>query len=94
VILPHATAYNRAAVPDAMRIIAAGLGVDDAAPGLWDLAKRIGAPTSLREIGMPADGLERAALLAIENPYYNPQPVEYAGVRKLLEDAYDGRRPA
>jgi maleylacetate reductase len=94
VILPHATAYNRAAVPDAMRIIAAGLGADDAAQGLWDLARRIGAPTSLREIGMPADGLERAARLATENPYYNPRPVEYAGVRQLLEDAYQGRRPA
>ena len=77
-----------------MRTIAAGLGADDAAQGLWDLAKRIGAPTSLQEIGMPAEGLERAARLATESPYYNPRPVEYAGVRQLLEDAYRGRRPA
>jgi maleylacetate reductase len=94
VILPHATAYNRKAVPEAMRVIAAGLGAEDAAQGLYDLAKRIGAPVALRDIGMPADGLDRAAKLATENPYYNPRPVDYAGVRQLLDDAYHGRRPA
>jgi maleylacetate reductase len=94
VILPHATAYNRAAVPEAMRVIAQGLGAKDAAQGLYDLAKAIGAPVSLREIGMPEDGLERAAKLATESPYYNPRPVEYAGVLQLLTDAYHGRRPS
>ena len=94
VILPHATAYNRAAVPEVMRIIAAGLGAKDAAQGLYDLAKSIGAPLALKDIGMPEDGLDRAAQLATENPYYNPRPVEQDGVRKLLEDAYHGRRPA
>ncbi len=94
VILPHATAYNRAAVPEVMRIIAAGLGAKDAAQGLYDLAKSIGAPLALKDIGMPEDGLDRAAQLATENPYYNPRPVEYEAVRKLLEDAYHGRRPA
>ncbi|HEX9489685.1 MAG TPA: maleylacetate reductase [Stellaceae bacterium] len=94
VILPHATAYNRAAVPEAMRIIAAALGAKDAAQGLYDLAKAIGAPLALGDIGMPADGLDRAAQLATENPYYNPRPVEQEAVRRLLDDAYHGRRPA
>ena len=94
VILPHATAYNRAAVPEAMRIIATGLGAKDAAQGLYDLAKSIGAPTALKDIGMPEDGLDRAAQLATENPYYNPRPVEQAAVRQLLDDAYHGKRPS
>src|SRR6266849_4445905 len=72
----------------------AGLGAKDAAQGLYDLAKSIGAPLALKDIGMPEDGLDRAAQLATENPYYNPRPVEQDGVRKLLEDAYHGRRPA
>lgn len=93
VILPHATAYNRAAAPEAMRIIAAGLGAKDAALGLHDLAKSLGAPTALRDIGMPEDGLDRAAQLATENPYYNPRPVEPAAIRQLLDDAYRGKRP-
>ena len=92
--LPHATAYNRAAVPEAMRVVAAGLGAKDAAQGLYDLAKSIGAPLALKDIGMPADGLDRAAQLATENPYYNPRPVEQEAVRHLLDDAYHGKRPA
>jgi maleylacetate reductase len=94
VILPHAAAYNRAAAPDAMRVIAAALGAKDAAQGLYDLAKAIGAPLALKDIGMPEDGLDRAAQLATENPYYNPRPVERDGVRRLLDDAYNGKRPS
>src|SRR4029079_18626913 len=93
VILPHATAYNREAAPDAMRRIAEALGVKNAAQGIFDLIVKIGAPIALKDIGMPADGLDRAAKLATENPYYNPKPVEYAGVRQLLENAYHGKRP-
>ena len=77
-----------------MRTIAAVLGVEDAAQGLYDLAERIGAPLALRDIGMSEDGLARAAALATENPYANPRPVEPAGVKQLLEDAYRGARPA
>src|SRR5262245_9341261 len=94
VILPHAAAFNRADAPEAMRIVAEALGSEDAAQGLYALAVRIGAPVSLREIGMAADGLDRAARLATESPYANPRAVDYAGVRQLLEDGFRGRRPA
>jgi maleylacetate reductase len=47
----------------------------------------------LRDIGMPAAGLERAAELATQNPYANPRRVEYAGVLELLQNAWGGIRP-
>jgi len=94
VVLPHATAFNGTAAADAMRVIADALGAGDAAQGLYDLAVRIRAPVALKEIGMPAGGLDRAARLATEHPYANPRAVDYAGVRQLLEDAYRGTRPA
>jgi len=93
VILPHAVEFNAQAAPEAMRITAEAFGVHNAAQGLFDLAVRIGAPVSLKDIGMPADGLERAAELAVQNPYANPRPVEYAGVLELLRNAYAGTRP-
>jgi len=93
VVLPHTVAFNREAAPEAMRIAAEALGAKDAARGIYDLIKRIGAPIALKDIGMPEDGLDRAAQLATENPYYNPRKVEYAGVRELLENAYRGTRP-
>jgi alcohol dehydrogenase class IV len=55
-VLPYATAYNREAAPQAKQRI----------------RRALGAPLSLREIGMPADGLDRAADLAVQNPYWNP----------------------
>jgi maleylacetate reductase len=93
VVLPHAVAFNREAAPEAMRIAAEALSVRDAAQGIYDLAARLGAPLALKDLGMPEDGLDRAAKLAAENPYYNPRPVEYVGVRQLLENAYSGTRP-
>jgi maleylacetate reductase len=94
VILPHAAAYNREAAPEAMRRIAAALGGSaDAAGGLFEVVQRVGAPTALKDIGMPADGLDRAATLATENPYFSPRPIEYRAVRDLLQQAFEGRRP-
>jgi maleylacetate reductase len=90
VILPHAVAFNRPVAPEAMRIAAEALGAKEAAQGLYDLEVRIGAPTSLREIGMPEDQLDRAATIISEHPYYNPRPVEYTAIRQLLENAYRG----
>jgi maleylacetate reductase len=93
VILPHAAVFNSHAAPEAMRITAEALGVSHAGQGLFDLAVRLGAPVALKDIGMPADGLQRAAELATQNPYANPRPVEYDGVLELLRNAYEGKRP-
>jgi maleylacetate reductase len=90
VILPHVAAFNRDAAPEAMRLVAEALGAKDAAQGLRELAVRIGAPVSLKEIGMPEDQLDSAAKIVIEHPYYNPRPVEFAGIRQLLRDAFRG----
>ena len=93
VVLPHALAYNAPAAPEAAARIAAAMGVGDAARGLYDLIGRLGGPRSLREIGMPEDGVERAAALAVESPYWNPRPIEREPIRALLERAYRGVRP-
>jgi maleylacetate reductase len=91
VVLPHVIAFNREAAREAMRLVADALGAKDAAQGVYDLELRIGAPTSLKEIGMPESGLDRAARIVVDHPYYNPRPVEYEGIRHLLENAYRGR---
>ena len=94
VVLPHALAYNASHAPEAMRRIARALGSAGAAAGLFDLARRHGAPVALKDIGMPADGLDRAADLAVQTPYPNPRPLERAAIRELLQHAFDGVRPA
>jgi maleylacetate reductase len=91
VVLPHAVAFNREAAPEAMQTIAEALGARDAAQGIYDLELRIGAPTSLRQIGMSTDQLDRAAKIVVEHAYYNPRPVQYDDIRQLLENAYQGK---
>jgi maleylacetate reductase len=93
VVLPHALAYNASHAPEAMRRIARALGTESAAAGLFDLAQRLGVPVALKDIGMPADGLDRAADLAVQTPYPNPRPLERAAIRELLQHAFDGVRP-
>jgi len=93
VVLPHAAAYNASAAPEAMAAISAALGSANAAGGLFDLAQSIGAPTTLKALGMKEADLDRAADLAVTKPYSNPAPVERDRVRALLENAYHGRRP-
>jgi maleylacetate reductase len=93
VILPHALAYNASHAPEAMQRIARALGAGSAARGVFDLAHAQGAPVALKDIGMPADGLDRAAELAVQNEYPNPRPLERAAIRELLQRAHDGTRP-
>jgi maleylacetate reductase len=91
IVLPHVVAYNAAAAPEAMRRVAAALGVKGAARGIFDLVRSLGAKTALKDIGMPSEGIERAATLATNNPYYNPAPVRVESIRALLRAAYEGR---
>jgi maleylacetate reductase len=96
VVLPHALAYNAAMAPEPMVRIARAIGArsgSDAPRALYDLAGQHGAPTALKAIGMPADGLDRAADLAVQTPYPNPRPLERAALRALLQRAFDGEPP-
>lgn len=93
IVLPHALAYNRPAVPDAMTRIARAIGTDDAAQGLYDLAGRLSTKLALRDIGMPESGIDKAADLAVTNAYWNPRPLERGAIRDLIARAWAGEEP-
>jgi len=93
VVLPHVVSFNARAVPEMLAPVAEILHSTGPGQGLFDLAKRIGAPTALKDIGMPADGLDKASAIATESPYYNPRQPTREEIRSLLEDAFNGRRP-
>ncbi|WP_447588043.1 maleylacetate reductase [Aquipseudomonas campi] len=95
VVLPHAIAYNAEAAPEAAQRICRALGVSHGLAGaaLYDLAERLGAPLTLRELGLNESDLDKATDIALANPYWNPRPIERDGIRQLLQDAFDGRRP-
>lgn len=94
VVLPHALAYNQPAAPEAVAALSRALGgVPDPARELWEVARRLGAPRSLRELGMAADDIPRIAELAAANPYANPRPVTRDGIEALLWAAWTGAPP-
>ena len=93
VMLPHTIAFNAVSVPDLMQPIA---DVLEATPGqgLFDFAVKIGAPSSLKELGFKAQDLDKAAGIATRDPYWNPRPIDEAGLRAMLQGAFDGTPPA
>ena len=99
VVLPQALAFNAVAAPQAMLRIENALGVagrTSAAAGLFDLAKDNGGPVALKDIGMKAADLDKAADIAVSNPYWNPRNFgveQRAEIRELLQCAYEGIRP-
>jgi alcohol dehydrogenase class IV len=94
IILPHVVAFNESALPVMMEKVAHAVGAQSAAAGLYDLAKRIGAPTALKNIGMKEEHLNEAIALVVEKaPRDNPRPVDENGIRAILEGAYAGWRP-
>lgn len=103
VVLPYAAAFNAPAAPAAMAGVARALGLDEPDQGraaaavggcLYDFARRIGAPASLRELGLDNAVLDGAAEIAIEVIAENPRPLSIDSVRSVLENAWRGERPA
>jgi maleylacetate reductase len=92
VMLPHTAAFNAEAAADLLAPAAELFG-GSIGGGLWDFAKAIGAPRSLRDFGLGEADLDRAAAIALENPYWNPRPIDRPSIRTLLQHAWEGGRP-
>lgn len=93
VVLPHVLALNAPAVPQVARRIARALDAEatDAGAALASLRAATGAPRSLRELGMPHDGLDEAARRVLEvAPPSNPAPVDGPVLTALLRAAWAG----
>lgn len=96
IVLPHSTAYNRDFAPEAMARIARALGDEnrDAPSAIYGLLQRIGAPTALKAIGMPEEGIKEVVDLILADPYPNPRPMERDALQAMLEDAWHGSPPS
>jgi maleylacetate reductase len=93
VVLPHALAYNEHAAAAELAPLAEMLGGGPPGASLHAFALDLGAPTALRDLGMRAGDIDRAAEIATENPYWNPREVTREGVRALLDAAWRGAVP-
>jgi maleylacetate reductase len=92
-LLPHAIAYARGWADPALDRIAGAMGAGDAAGGLWDLARRLGAPTSLGALGLRPGDLGRVVDAVLADAPANPRPVDRHGLHAMLRAALRGHRP-
>ena len=92
ILIPHTAAYNAGAAQEALKP-AADLFGGNIGGGLWDFAESVGAPLALQDLGLSEADLDRAAEIAVKNPYWNPRPVEQDAIRTLLQRAWNGARP-
>ena len=80
---------------EAVRVLAAAMPrihaqPEDPAQALFRLARSLGAPRTLHDLGMPQDALDHAADLAVQHPYANPRPIERSEIRAMLARAWSG----
>lgn len=94
VILPHAIAYNEPYAKSQIGKLSSLFKADRVSQGIWDLQKKLGAPTTLKELGFKEEDLEKAADLASQKPYPNPAPLDKEKLLLLLRDAFAGNAPS
>jgi len=89
VVLPHVLAYNAPGAPEAAARVARALGVDDPVAGLQALARELGVPRGLRDLGFPESGIAEAAALTMPMvPADNPVPVGGGAMEQLVRRAW------
>jgi maleylacetate reductase len=91
IVLPHVLAFNAPAAPDATRRIAQALGRADPVAGLAELARQLGIPAGLRELGMHESQVdEMTDLVAPAVPADNPRRVDRPALRALIHATWAG----
>jgi alcohol dehydrogenase class IV len=93
VVLPYALAYNREHAPEALATLCSVFDGADPVASLRTLVRELGTPTSLDALGMPEDGIDRATTIALDQPYWNPRPLEREPLRRLISAAWQGSDP-
>ncbi len=89
ILLPHTIGYNAIAAAEDLAPLRDMLG-GAPGPGLHAFAGSLGAPMALRDLGLAEADLDRAADMAVQNPYWNPAPLTRNGIRSLLQAAWAG----
>ena len=92
ILLPHTIAYNVPSMPAVNADLASVLPCTDGncITGLNNLLEKLGVGRALQSYGLKEGDLEKAAMIAVKNPYANPRPVEKEKIQKLLRRAWAG----
>jgi maleylacetate reductase len=94
IVLPHVLTFNAPNAPTADARVARAFDDPNASGGLRSLLKILGAPTALRDFGMPESGIATAASAVLDAaPADNPTVVTHENLEALIRAAWKGDRP-
>ena len=102
ILLPHTMRFNLDASADRQALIAEAMGIDTsgmtaeeaglaASDAVAQLCRKLGLPATLREVGVPDEGLELIASATLHDRSLatNPKPVADAGpIMQVLREAW------
>ncbi|KAL6236292.1 hypothetical protein BDW75DRAFT_229619 [Aspergillus navahoensis] len=85
-VLPHAISYNAPKIPEAMKKLAEVLPESngDAIHGLNILLAKLKVKRGVKDFGMKEEDIDKAADIAVGNPYWNPREIEREPIRELI----------
>ncbi|KAK2767578.1 hypothetical protein FQN54_003736 [Arachnomyces sp. PD_36] len=91
-VLPHAISYNAPNIPEAMKLLADSLPESngDAIHGLNVLLTKLKVNKRLEDFGLKEEDIDKAADIAVSNPYWNPRSIERAPIRELIRRVWAG----
>lgn len=92
-VLPYVTAFNAPKANAAMHMMCEALGSADPALGLFELNNRLGLQTGLRDLGMPADGIEEIVAIIADADCVNPRQFDRDDLRRIINAAFVGEPP-
>lgn len=91
-VLPHAISYNAPNIPEVMRKLADALPESngDAIHGLNVLLEKLKVKRGVKDFGMKEEDVDKAADIAVGNPYWNPRAIERTPIRELIRRVWAG----
>ena len=92
IVLPHALSYNAPAIPAVMKQLADVFPEShgDAVQGLNVLLEKLKVKRGLKDYGMKEEDIEKAAEIAVSNPYWNPRSIEKGPLKELIRRCWAG----
>ncbi|KAK5700953.1 hypothetical protein LTR97_005471 [Elasticomyces elasticus] len=92
IVLPHAIAYNAPKIPEVMKQLAEVLPESDgdAIKGLNVLLTKLKVKRGLKDFGMKEEDVDKAAEIAVSNPYWNPRDIEKEPLRETMRRCWAG----
>ncbi len=92
VVLPHVLAFNESAIPECMGRMH-DIMKSPPAPALHNLARLLGAPTGLKDLGVEQSKLNVIANECLHHIDENPRAVDADAVHEILVAAWNGEEP-